>query len=98
MGDVIPFSSQGYAETTLTCTHCRHEWEGIFPPGITQFECPSCHTMKGVIKYPFAAGEGDYLFMCDCGSEYFYVVWKEYPMLRCRECGSDCTDALFDDE
>lgn len=32
-----------------SCINCKHEWTGVAPTMATVLECPSCHTMNGVM-------------------------------------------------
>lgn len=32
-----------------SCINCKHEWTGVAPTMATVLECPSCHTMDGVM-------------------------------------------------
>jgi hypothetical protein len=83
-------------EGTAKCIGCQHEWEAVAPLGTAQLECPSCRTMKGMWKHPFAARDGDLEFRCLCGSEALTAYQRHGKFwLRCMNCGTDQTEAVF---
>lgn len=66
------------------CLSCKHEWVAVAPAGETQLECPKCHTMKGLWKYPFAPADGDFMWKCNCGNNLFYLTPQGH---LCANCG-----------
>ena len=82
--NLFPAKEDPHLTGTAICTACRHEWQTVAPVGVVELECPSCGSMRGLLKHPCGAGEGDRLWRCNCGSELFYIVNDE---VRCRECG-----------
>lgn len=41
----------------LKCFACKHEWQGVWSPGTTEFECPECGTFKGRLRpYDYPKG------------------------------------------
>ena len=80
------------------CLACRHEWTVVAPIGTTEFECPSCGTERGVMRYHIAAEDGQKVFRCTpCGSEHFFFVAKEKrTQILCVGCGAEASiDDVF---
>lgn len=70
---------------TLRCFGCKHEWQGVFPPGqVEGFECPSCGAIKGISKYGCQPSNDD-VFTCGCGCDLFVLTRTGGPM--CLNCG-----------
>lgn len=66
------------------CLQCDHVWQAVAPVGTTQLECPECHTMKGLMKYPHAPAEGTLVRECRCGNQYFWITPEGH---MCPNCG-----------
>ena len=66
------------------CIQCGHEWIAIAPTGTIQLECPECHTMKGLYRWPFSVGEGELIRECNCGNRLFILTPKGH---LCANCG-----------
>lgn len=67
------------------CLQCRHEWQAVAPVGTTQLECPECHTMKGLFRFPFAPSVGQMVRECNCGNQLFYLTPDGH---MCANCGT----------
>ena len=67
------------------CLQCGHEWMAIAPVGETRFECPECHTHKGLWKFEFAPKVGDMVRECRCGNQLFYIKPEGH---MCANCGT----------
>jgi len=63
------------------CTTCKYEWVEVAPVGSTDFECPSCGTHHGLLKYPVVPQS---YWECSCGNDLFYVLPSG---VMCRKCG-----------
>lgn len=66
------------------CIHCDHEWVAVAPSGTVDMECPKCHTMKGLFKYPCAPSDGQETWECNCGNQLFYIRPEGH---LCPNCG-----------
>ncbi len=64
------------------CVTCGHRWAATAPVGTIQLECPSCHAMRGVFKYPC---EPEVAWTCGCGCFIFMISGKEN--ILCYNCG-----------
>jgi hypothetical protein len=102
VGNVVEFKApepepEGeWASGEAICIGCRHEWVQVAPVGTRWLECPGCGGSKGIYAKPFGAGEGDSVFVCDCGSEALTAyMHKGKFWLRCMNCGVDHTEAVF---
>lgn len=100
MGDVVAFKPEekpgSWARGRAICIGCRHEWEQVAPTGDWQFDCSNCGAHKGIFKYPFGAVEGDEFFSCNCGCEALTAYMRKGKFwLRCMNCGTDQTSAIF---
>lgn len=67
------------------CLQCNHQWVAVAPTGTVQLECPECHTMKGLFKFPFAPSEGQLVRECNCGNQLFYMTPEGH---MCANCGT----------
>ena len=79
---------------TAICRACKYEWEAVIPAGQIYFECPNCNEHKAVFKHTFAAGEGEFEYACNCGSQDFYIHKKticSVGVVKCRMCGVEAT-------
>ncbi|MBD1554784.1 hypothetical protein [Pseudomonas typographi] len=91
---VRPEPAAPHAAGECVCAQCKHEWVGMAPVGVTQLECPECHTHRGAFKYPFGPQEGVESFTCGCGSETFFIMRKPghaNGTVHCRGCGVEAT-------
>ena len=84
--NVIEFKkpSAPHAHGDAFCFQCNHSWIAVAPAGTVQLECPSCHTMKGLYKFPFSVSEGELLRECSCGCQLFYLTPEGH---LCTNCG-----------
>jgi len=57
----------------------------VAPVGETRFECPECHTQKGLWKFAFAPKVGDMVRECRCGNQLFYIKPEGH---MCANCGT----------
>lgn len=64
------------------CIACAHEWVAVAPTGTTWLECPSCHTEKGLYRFPCEQDAAHW--KCGCGNWYFAVTHEGY---YCPNCG-----------
>lgn len=86
MSNVIEFAKkEPHAAGEAFCFQCGHTWVAVAPAGETQLECPSCHTMKGLWKFPFAPSEGQLVRECNCGNQLFYLTPEGH---LCANCGT----------
>ncbi|MCK5603785.1 hypothetical protein KAR91_17995 [Candidatus Pacearchaeota archaeon] len=69
------------------CLGCRHRWIAGCPVGVTDLECPECHSMKG--KMLREVIRTDTRWACPCGCEYFTVTPEG---VYCPNCGSWMND------
>lgn len=67
------------------CLQCGHEWIAIAPEGETRFECPKCHTHKGLWKFECTPKNGDFVRECKCGNRLFYIQPDGH---MCANCGT----------
>ena len=85
MGEVIELRRKDpHGQGEAFCYQCNHTWQAVAPIGTTQLECPECHTMKGLWKFPFAPNEGQEVWQCNCGNQLFYLT-PDGPL--CANCG-----------
>lgn len=87
MGEIVQFrkpDSVQYGEGEAFCNQCGHTWTAVAPTGTVQLECPSCHTMKGLFKFPFCVVEGQQVYTCNCGNQHFYLTPEGH---LCANCG-----------
>jgi len=66
------------------CLQCKHEWVAVVPSGTTRFECPECHTIKGLFKYECMVKDGEQYWECQCGCGLFYLTPNGH---LCPNCG-----------
>ncbi len=79
------------------CLNCGHEWTAVSKrarrvhnpekKNLGQqiiLECPKCHIIRGVYKFPFTLPEGTAILMCNCGNDLLQLT----PEGRfCPNCG-----------
>ncbi|MBG4448709.1 hypothetical protein I5F71_02875 [Pseudomonas aeruginosa] len=90
----FPQKPEPHAVGTAICTKCRYEWSAAAPVGTTQLECPQCHTENGLFKHPFGPAEGDCSYVCNCGSDLYFILRRKgqaVARIICRGCGQDAT-------
>jgi Zn finger protein HypA/HybF involved in hydrogenase expression len=64
------------------CLNCKAKWVQVSPVGVVWSECPECHSMKGLMKWPV---ERDGLqWVCNCGNNLFHITPDGY---YCPNCG-----------
>jgi hypothetical protein len=76
----------------IECRFCGHTWTGVAPVGTTDFECPSCHNLTGLMRGPVVSpGEADSYFVCmQCQSYAFSVhYYRNNAVMMCRGCGQE---------
>lgn len=84
---VVDLSSRRHVqhgEGDAFCIQCGHEWIAVSPTGTTQLECPECHTLKGLYRFPFNFEEGTLVRECNCGNRLFYLSQNGH---LCANCG-----------
>ena len=79
-----PVEEPQYATGEAFCLQCGHEWEARAFTGEVRFECPECHTEKGLFKFQCYPGEGALVRECDCGNQLFYLTPQGH---LCPNCG-----------
>lgn len=74
----------------VVCLACNHEWVGVAATGSTGLECPQCHCMRGVWKFPLMPAESRLVYQCNCGCTAFFVMLKEPDDIEimCHGCGA----------
>lgn len=95
MADILAFPSKAPAPEITPdetpkyrgeafCIQCNTEWTAVVPVGLTQLQCPSCRTMKGLLRYPFAPEPDVLIRECGCGNVFFWVTPDGH---MCPNCG-----------
>ena len=72
------------------CIDCKHEWVGVAPVETVWLECPQSKGHRGCPVHPMSLEEGELIYRCNCGCEYFF--FSETNTL-CGACG---TAQVFD--
>lgn len=89
-GKVVTFASREPDEATLQgeafCLICHHRWQAVAPVGTFWLACPGCHGMKGSFRWPSGPAEGSTVWVCNCGSDVFYIKEQYVPV--CTHCGA----------
>lgn len=87
MGNVVSFKPREdpHANGDAFCIFCKHEWLAVAPVGTMQLECPSCGSLKGIWKFPFAPNEGQLVRECNCSNQLFYITPDGHV---CANCGT----------
>jgi len=67
------------------CIECGHKWTAVVPVGTEEFECPSCHTHKGVMDYGVLP---EVYWECACGCSMFVISGVSNRVL-CFKCGAE---------
>jgi hypothetical protein len=73
-----------WASGEARCFQCEHTWVAVAPVGTVQLECPNCHTMKGLWKFPFAPSADTLIRVCNCGNDLFRMTPEGH---MCANCG-----------
>lgn len=86
MSNVIAFKkvNEQHGSGEAFCLQCKHEWVAVAPTGTIQLECPECHTLKGLFKFPFNIEVGQLVRACNCGNQLFYLSPEGH---LCANCG-----------
>jgi hypothetical protein len=84
MGEVVPFEDTPTTEGPALCFECGHKWHAVSPVGVRDFECPNCHTFKGLREGPCRPVDDD-IWECGCGGQLFYML--KSGDLMCQICG-----------
>lgn len=72
MGEVVNLDAQRpHLAGEAICLSCKHEWAAVCPIGTTWLECPACHLLRGVMKFPVIR-DGLH-WTCACGNQLFYI-------------------------
>jgi hypothetical protein len=66
------------------CAQCDHEWVAVAPVGTVALECPECHTMKGLLKWPCEPEHG--IWTCACGC--YVMIISATTNILCYNCGT----------
>ncbi len=66
------------------CPLCQHTWTGIWPAGTVNLECPSCHSLRGRSRYDISPAEGQQIWTCKCGEQFFNILADR---VHCPGCG-----------
>lgn len=89
-GKVVTFVPRDADEATLNgeafCLTCHHRWEATAPVGTFWLECPACHGNKGSFRWPALPETGQTRWVCNCGSDVFYIKEQYVPV--CTHCGA----------
>ena len=70
-----------HLEGGAVCLSCRHRWEAVVLPGVTELECPKCGLMRGVLTHNCFP---ERYWECECGCVYFTVGESH---VVCAFCG-----------
>lgn len=90
MADVIDLAAakkerEPHISGALFCMACSHEWQAVWPLGVTEFECPECHCMRGRSKFDISPGEGKQVWQCvSCSNQLFNLLPDR---VHCPGCG-----------
>ena len=66
------------------CIGCNHHWQGVWPLGVTEFECPECKRMMGRSTYEVSPHPESRVYECLCGNQLFHVLDDR---IHCPNCG-----------
>jgi hypothetical protein len=90
LAEVIDFTKakeerEPHCQGTAFCMVCNHEWEGVWPAGKIDLECPECHCMRGRSKFDISPGEGKQVWQCmRCENQLFNLLPDR---VHCPGCG-----------
>lgn len=90
MGEVISLlrnveSEKQMASGEAVCMQCNHKWVAVAEVGANRFECPECHTMKGLWMFEFSPADGELVRTCNCGNQLFLLTPEGH---LCPNCGT----------
>ena len=70
---------------TAFCMLCLHRWQGVWPIGVTELECPKCHAMRGRGCFDIAPPPGRKIWTCvNCDNQLFNLLPDR---VHCPGCG-----------
>lgn len=88
MGNVVQFKpvfeELPHGTGEAFCLQCGAEWIAVVPAGTVNFECPQCHTEKGLMKLPYAPPSHVLVRQCNCGNQFFWITPEGH---LCPNCG-----------
>lgn len=84
MSTIVPIKPIKFTSGEAFCLNCNHTWINIGKTGTIQLECPSCHTLKGLYKFPFHVEEGEAFRECTC-ENYLFIITPNGHL--CPNCG-----------
>lgn len=97
MGDVVRLPSTlergAHLSGEAFCVGCGHEWVAVAPVGTIELECPSCHVVKGLMKY---GCELDTAWTCGCGCYVFMISPNGVICWHCGEYARGLRDEYTD--
>lgn len=71
---------------TAFCMACNHEWNGVWPAGSVDLECPECRARVGRSRYEVRPGDGTLVWQCkSCGNQFFNLLQDR---VHCPGCGN----------
>lgn len=79
-------SDEPHLSGNAQCFGCGHKWVCVAPVGVTSFECPSCHTLKGTFRNICMPEKDKEIWQCDCGNDLFIITKVDGAM--CVNCGT----------
>lgn len=91
MSGVIDFQKakeerEPHISGSLYCMACSHEWSAVWKPGVQEFECPECNSMKGRSKFDIAPAPGSQVWTCmTCDNQLFNLL---NDRVHCPNCGN----------
>lgn len=95
MGEVVPLAppaneneSSPYITGRVRCLHCKHEWQGVAPPGTTNLECTACGLPRGAWIGNFYPADAT-VWTCGCENTLFLLTATGAPL--CIACGCRAT-------
>jgi ribosomal protein S27E len=84
--ELFPKDEEPYITGEVKCLDCGNLWQGIYPPGTVQFQCPKCHTMRGVPAAVVTPGDGE-IWACNCGC-WAFCFSRSSDEWVCLSCGA----------
>jgi hypothetical protein len=73
--EVIPIKEPDTTSGEAQCLNCNHKWIAVVPAGVVSFECPECHTFKGIRRGIIIPGAGKAYYACPCcHGEIYYLI------------------------
>ena len=84
MSTVLPFEKrEQHLSGAAFCMQCDSTWTAVAPVGTVELECPTCHTHKGLFKFPAQTAEPE-IWTCKCDNQLFNVTPRG---IFCPNCG-----------